>query len=64
MSAPPSFEELPDLATVAQVAAFLQVGENRCREWVKGEDLAIRLGKRIRVSKIALARHLGLDNTT
>lgn len=52
---PPRFEDLPELVTVDEMAAFLRVGRNAAYELVKtGAIKSLKFGKLIRVPKAAL----------
>lgn len=54
---------LPEVLTVRQVADFLGVAENSVYGAIRREELpAVRLGRRVLVSRSALARWLGAED--
>jgi excisionase family DNA binding protein len=54
-----TFDELPDVMTVAQCAHFLGIGRNAAYEAVRRVELpAIRIGRRLLVPKAALRQLL------
>lgn len=55
---PLDWEDLPDLATIEECRRFLRIGDRQCRRIVKENDLEVRLGGTVRVSKPALRRYL------
>ena len=57
-------EDLPDVIPVKTVAAVLGCAENTCYAAIRAHELpAVRLGRRLLVSKAALVRWLeGMDD--
>jgi len=52
-------DELPDVCTVRQVADVLRVAENTVYDSIRRHELpAVRLGRRVLISKSALVRFL------
>ena len=52
---PPRFDDLPEMVTVEEAAAFLRIGRNAAYESVKtGALRSVRLGRTIRIPKQAL----------
>jgi excisionase family DNA binding protein len=52
---PPRYDELPEIVTVDEMAAFLRIGRNQAYELVKsGRVPSGRFGRIIRVDKAAL----------
>lgn len=55
-----TLDDAPDVLTVAEAAALARVGRNAMYETVaRGEIFAVRIGRSVRIPKIALARFLG-----
>lgn len=64
-SSPPRLDELGDVLTVKVVADVLQVAENTVYEAIRRHELpAVRIGRRVIVSKSALIRYLQGDPDT
>lgn len=60
----PTLDELPDVIAVSTVASFLGVAENSVYTSIRrGELPAVRLGRRLLVSKTALVHWLQGDDT-
>jgi excisionase family DNA binding protein len=52
---PPRFEDLPELTTVEEVAAYLRISRNKAYELVQSKAIpSVRFGRLIRVPKSAL----------
>ena len=61
--APTRFEDLPLALTVPEAAAVLRIGRSAAYEAVDRDELpAVRIGRRLRVPRYALARLLGIDD--
>ena len=57
-----SFDDLPDILTIPEVAAFLRIGRNPAYDAAqRGEIPTIQLGRRKIVSKASLGAMLGID---
>jgi excisionase family DNA binding protein len=57
----PRFDELPDILTVPEVAAFFRISEELVYDAIRQGDLrAIKWGRRIVVPKSAIAEKLNL----
>jgi excisionase family DNA binding protein len=55
MTPPKTYDDLPDLLTVAELAAWLRLGRNTAYEIVRrGEIQHVRFGRSIRIPKTAL----------
>ena len=63
-TAGPSFDDLPDLLTVEEAAAFLRIGRSAAYNAARSGDLpgTVRIGRSVRVSKYALAATFGLND--
>lgn len=58
---PSRFEDLPDLCTVDEAAAWARIGRRRAYELVRsGEIPSVRLGRSIRIPRRALATYMGV----
>lgn len=62
-AAPTNLEDLPLALTVTEAAAVLRVSRSSAYEAIdRGELPAVRIGRRLRVPRYALARMLGIDD--
>lgn len=55
---PIDWNELPDLMTIEELRRFTRQGDRQARRFAKEEELEVRLGNSVRVSKAALRRYL------
>ena len=54
-STPPRFDDLPEMVTVEEMAAFLRISRNAAYDLVKtGRMRSTRFGRLIRIPKLAL----------
>lgn len=54
-----ALDDLPEVCTVRQVAQFLRIAENSVYAAIRRDELpAVRLGRRLLVSRVALSRWL------
>lgn len=58
-----SFEEIPPILTVPQIAKFLGIGRSKGYELVRsGQIEAVKVGKQLKVPRHALLRFIGAAN--
>lgn len=55
---------MPELLTVKEVADILKVSYETALEYIKLNNLAIKVGRQYRVSRDKLATHLNKQQTT
>lgn len=57
-----TLDDAPDVLLVAEAAALARVGRNAMYQAVaRGEIFSVRIGRSVRIPRIALERFLGLD---
>lgn len=57
-----TLDDAPDVLTVPEAAALARVGRNALYEAVaRGDIYGVRIGRTIRIPKVALRRFLGVD---